>query len=129
MKQLKQNSMAKNDSQETIVSEGMRIEGELQSHGDIRIDGAIVGKIQTTQDLIVGTSAEIAADVSAENATVSGMITGNVIVKNFLTITETGKITGNISCAHIAIREGGFFSGQCQMNREQISEIISESQV
>lgn len=107
--------MAKNDNPETIVSAGMRIEGELKSTGNIRIDGLVSGKVQTALDLVVGPSAQIDADVAAANALIAGTIQGNVTVKNSLTITETGKILGNVSCTRIQIQEGGFFNGNCLM--------------
>src|SRR5579885_107828 len=116
--------MARNDIPETIVSHGMKIEGELRSSGNIRIDGIVHGKIQTSQDLVVGAGAQIEADLIALNALVAGTVKGNVTVKNSLGITETGKVIGNILCAQISIREGGVFSGNCQM-RDLKSEIRS----
>ena len=113
--------MARNEIPETIVSQGMRIEGELRSSGNVRIDGVVNGKVQTSQDLVVGAGAQIEADVVAQNALVAGTVKGNVTIKNSLSIAETGKIVGNIVCAQISIREGGFFSGMCQM-REQRAE-------
>jgi cytoskeletal protein CcmA (bactofilin family) len=110
--------MARNEIPETIVSMGMKIEGELKSSGNIRIDGLVLGKVQTSQDLVVGPSAQIEADVIAANALIAGTVKGNVTIKNSLSILETGKILGNISCVKISIREGGYFTGNCQM-REQ----------
>jgi cytoskeletal protein CcmA (bactofilin family) len=107
--------MARNEIPETIVSQGMRIEGELKSSGNIRIDGLVSGKVATSQDLMIGPGAQIEADVLAQNAVIAGIVKGNVTVKNNLSILETGKIIGNISCAILSIREGGFFAGNCQM--------------
>ncbi|MGE5297553.1 MAG: bactofilin family protein [Acidobacteriaceae bacterium] len=100
---------------ETVVSAGMRIEGELKSNGNIKIDGIISGKVHTSQDLEIGPNAQIDADLIAGNATVAGIVKGNITVKNTLTILETGKIIGNISCTTIGIREGAYFSGACRM--------------
>jgi len=94
----------------------MRIEGELKSKGNIRIDGTITGKVHTSQDLIIGPNAQIEADVVAANASIAGTIKGNVLVKGLLVILETGKIMGNISCGQLGIREGAYFSGACKMN-------------
>jgi cytoskeletal protein CcmA (bactofilin family) len=107
--------MAKNDNPETLVSAGMRIEGELKSSGNIRIDGLVSGKVQTSQDLVVGPNAQIDADVIAANALIAGTIKGNVTIQNSLSITETGKILGNITCMTLTIKEGGFLMGNCQM--------------
>ncbi|MBX4205078.1 MAG: polymer-forming cytoskeletal protein [Candidatus Doudnabacteria bacterium] len=114
--------MARNDIPETIVSAGMRIEGELKSNGNIRIDGIVSGKVQTSQDLVLGATAQIDADLIAANAFISGTVKGNVTVKNSLSITETGRILGNIVCARISIHEGGVFNGNCIMREIKPSE-------
>lgn len=100
---------------ETIVSSSMRIEGELKSNGNIKIDGIISGKVHTAQDLLIGPNAQIDADLIAANAIIAGVVKGNVLVKNSLIITETGKVMGNISCTLLGIKEGAYFSGACKM--------------
>ncbi|MBX4187219.1 MAG: polymer-forming cytoskeletal protein [Candidatus Doudnabacteria bacterium] len=118
--------MARQDNPETIVSSSMRIEGELKSNGDIHIDGTITGKVHTTKDLFVGPNAQIDADILAANATVAGIIRGNVAVKGTLQIMETGKIIGNIACTSLGIREGAYFSGACKMaERNKESGILN----
>jgi len=114
--------MARNDIPETVVSAGMRIEGELKSNGNIRIDGTVSGKVQTTQDLVLGQTAQIDADLIAANAVIAGTVKGNVTVKNSLTIVETGKILGNVVCSRIAIREGGILNGNCLMREIKTQE-------
>jgi cytoskeletal protein CcmA (bactofilin family) len=76
---------------ETVVSAGMRIEGELKSNGSIKIDGVISGKVHTSQDLEIGPNAQIDADLIAQRATIAGVVKGNITVKNQVTILETGK--------------------------------------
>ena len=100
---------------ETIVSASMRIEGELKSNGNVKIDGIVSGKVHTSQDLIIGPNAQIDADLIAANATIGGVVKGNVAVKGSLLLLETGKVIGNISCGTLGIREGAYFSGACRM--------------
>lgn len=100
---------------ETIVSSSMRIEGELKSSGNIKIDGIINGKVHTAQDLSIGPNAQIDADLVAGNATIAGSVKGNITVKGSLLILETGKVVGNVACAYLGIREGAYFSGACKM--------------
>lgn len=107
---------------ETIVSASMRIEGELKSSGNIKIDGVVAGKIHTSQDLSIGPNAQIDADLIAANAVIGGVVKGNVNIKGALLILETGKVIGNISCASLGIREGAYFSGACRMNEPKQNE-------
>jgi len=100
---------------ETIVSSSMRIEGELKSQGNIKIDGLVNGKVHTSQDLTIGPNAQIDADLIAASATIAGIVKGNITVKGALSIASTGKIVGNISCASLSISDGAYFSGACKM--------------
>lgn len=117
--------MPKNEIPDTIISQSMRMEGDLKSGGNIQVDGIVSGKIQTAQDLNIGMTAQIDADLLANNAIIAGNVRGNIIVKNSVTILETAKISGNITCGQIAIREGAFFSGVCQMKEKTEAKPIS----
>lgn len=117
--------MARNEqSPETIVATAMRIEGELKSNGNIRIDGIVSGKIHTTQDLFIGPSAQIDADLIATNAVIAGVVKGNVTVKNGLSIEAPGRILGNISCGRLSIQDGALFIGNCRMQEAKQREIV-----
>ena len=107
---------------ETIVASSMRIEGELKSNGNIKIDGTVNGKIHTSQDLFVGQNAQIDADLVASNAVIGGVVKGNITVKASLVFLETAKVIGNISCGTLGIREGAYFSGACKMNETKQTE-------
>lgn len=117
--------MARTDQNpDTIIATAMRIEGELKSNGNIKIDGIVSGKVHTTQDLHVGSNAQIDADLIAANAVISGVVKGNVTVKNSISITQTGRILGNISCASLDIQTGALFIGNCRMQEPKPREIV-----
>ena len=100
---------------ETVVGASVKIEGDLVSEGDIRVEGLVSGKIKTTKNLYVGPMAKIEADVEAGNAVVAGSVKGDIKTKESLLIQETGKISGSITCARLSIAEGANFSGTCAM--------------
>ena len=124
--------MAKNEetmegAPETIIGATVKIEGDLVSEGDIKVDGLVSGKIKTSKNLYVGPMAKIEADVEAGNAVLSGIVKGDIKVKENLLVQETGKIDGNITCSRLAIAEGAHFSGSCTMpeiedNKEPLPE-------
>ena len=116
--------MARIEYPETIVSAAMRIEGELKSSGNIKVDGIVSGKIQTSQDLSIGPNAQIDADIVASNAVIGGVVKGNITVKGSLLLLETAKIVGNISCSTLGIREGAYFSGACRMQEIKTNQNV-----
>ena len=114
--------MVKPETAETIVAAGMRIEGELKSSGNIKIDGIVSGKVHTSHDLIIGPNAQIDADLIAANATIAGVVKGNITVKDSLTIAGSGKVIGNINCQTLDISQGAYFSGACKMSEPKQAE-------
>ena len=67
---------------ETIVGATVKIEGDLVSEGDIKVDGLVAGKIKTSKNLFVGPMAKIEADVEAQNAILSGTVKGDIKIKD-----------------------------------------------
>lgn len=104
---------------ETIVGATVKIEGDLVSEGDIKVDGLVAGKIKTSKNLYVGPMAKIEADVEAQNAVLAGIVKGDVKIKESLVIQETGKVDGNIACARLAIADGAHFSGTATMPEKE----------
>ena len=113
---------------ETVVGATVKIEGDLVSEGDIRVDGIVAGKIKTSKNLYVGPQASIEADVEAANAWLAGAVKGDVKIKESLIIQETGKVSGNIACARLAISEGASFSGSCTMPEGEIARAAEQEE-
>ena len=61
-----------NTAAETVVGPSVKIQGDLNSEGNIRIEGSVTGKIVTTQSVHVGDAAVIVADMQAGNAIIAG---------------------------------------------------------
>lgn len=104
-----------NPAAETVVGPSVKIQGDLNSEGNIRIEGAVAGKVQTTQSVHVGEAAKIAADVQAGNAIVAGEVQGNIKVTESLILQATARVAGDISCAILRVEDGAQFTGKCSM--------------
>ncbi|MFH1112143.1 MAG: polymer-forming cytoskeletal protein [Patescibacteria group bacterium] len=100
---------------ETIISSAIKVEGDLNSAGDIIIDGQVHGTITTKANLMVGEKAEITADVKATNAKVAGHIKGNLEITGKLELSASSKIDGNITAKILVVAEGAHLNGHCQM--------------
>lgn len=100
---------------ETVVGPSVKIQGDLNSEGNIRIEGAVAGKVQTTQSVHVGEAAKIAADVQAGNAIIAGEVQGNIRVTESLILQSTARVAGDISCGVLRVEDGAQFTGKCSM--------------
>ncbi|PLX20427.1 hypothetical protein C0584_05815 [Candidatus Parcubacteria bacterium] len=109
---------------ETVIGQSIKVKGNFFGDGDIVVEGKLEGAIKTSNNLLVGPKAIIKADVEAKTAKISGEITGNVVVENFLEITSTAKINGDISASQISVESGAVFNGNCLMTK--VEEKIEE---
>jgi cytoskeletal protein CcmA (bactofilin family) len=101
---------------ETVVGPSVKIQGDLNSEGNIRIEGQVTGKIKTTQSVYVNQGARIAADILAGNAIVGGEIQGNLKITGHLILQSTAKLSGDITCSILRVEDGAQFTGKCTMN-------------
>jgi cytoskeletal protein CcmA (bactofilin family) len=104
---------------ETIIANGVKVEGDFTSPGNVRIEGVVIGSVKAEGDLAVTETATIEANVAAANAVVAGEIKGDVAAAEKLDLLATAKIRGNISCRTLAVEAGAVISGNCQVAQEK----------
>ena len=69
------------------------------------------GTIQTSQDLSIGKTGTVKADIKAASVTVSGALVGNVDSKGVVSITKTGRMVGDVKASRIIIQSGAQYKG------------------
>lgn len=100
---------------ETVVGPSVKIQGDLNSEGNVRIEGQVSGKVKTSQSVFVNQGAKILADVLAGNAVVGGEVQGNLKISGHLVLQSTAKISGDITCTILRVEDGANFTGKCSM--------------
>jgi cytoskeletal protein CcmA (bactofilin family) len=109
--------MAKNEPEgamNTIIGKGTRIEGNMEVSQSLRIDGVFKGSISTTDTLIVGSTGELVdVTIKVKNAIIGGVIKGNIVATNKVTLESTSRLEGDLTAKFLVIEEGAFFSGNC----------------
>ena len=68
-----------NASSVNLIGNGTKIIGDIQSAGDVRIDGLLTGNIVTTGKFVLGPNGVVEGNVTSGNADISGEIKGKVI--------------------------------------------------
>ncbi len=104
---------------ETVIAQGVKVEGDFTSKGDVVIEGEVAGSVSVDGDLKVGQSARIAADVTAKNAVVAGEVQGNLNVAETLDLTASAKVVGDISATILTVASGSTINGRVSMGQSQ----------
>lgn len=107
---------------ETIIGQGVKVEGNFIGEGNVIVKGQVKGSITTKNDVKVEEGALIEADILARNAVVAGEIRGNIKAQEKVKLINSAKVFGNIECKILSIEEGVIFNGQSLMGEKNISE-------
>jgi cytoskeletal protein CcmA (bactofilin family) len=102
---------------ETVIGPNCNVQGTIQSDSGIRIDGIFQGDIDTAGNLIIGESAKVIAEISAQNVSISGAVKGNVS-GNRVEILETGRVWGDLTVNSLLLNEGAYLRGQTMMHAD-----------
>ncbi len=98
-----------------IIGKGTTLKGDLETYGNIRIEGKIIGNIKTKSKLIVGHSSHVEGNIIAQNADVEGHVIGNIEVSEILTLKATAQINGDITTNKLIVESGATFNGASKM--------------
>ena len=112
----KDKDMAEN-GEVTIVGTGARLEGNVVSAGNLRIDGQVKGQINADGDVVLSPQSQVEADIRSQNVSVAGRFKGNILVKGKAHLARGGRIDGNITSKTLVVEEGGIFHGQSIMDQ------------
>jgi cytoskeletal protein CcmA (bactofilin family) len=97
------------------IGAGTVVTGDVQSKGDIRVDGSLKGSLNTSGKVVLGKEGVIEGDVLCNSADISGTIKAKITVSQLLSLKATAKLNGDIITNKLSIEPGASFSGSCSM--------------
>jgi len=101
-----------------LIGVGTEIKGDVESTGDIRFDGSLVGNIRTKGKVVIGTTGSVKGEITCKNADVEGKIEGKINVQELLSLKASSVLLGDIIAKRLAIEPGARFTGYCNMNTD-----------
>ena len=94
----------------SIISADLKIVGDLNSGGDLQIDGAVEGDI-TSRSLTIGESAVVRGVLMAETVHIYGSVIGEVRA-NSVTLSKTARVAGDITHQSLIMEAGADLVGK-----------------
>lgn len=99
----------------SIIAAGTNLKGDINSNGDIRIDGTLQGNIICTAKVVIGSNGVVEGDIAGQQADIMGRVNGTIKAKDLLQLKGGSNVTGNIYAAKLQIETSANFNGQCHM--------------
>lgn len=103
------------ESSMSVIGPGMRVIGDVESNGVIKVDGTVDGSVRGAQQLLLGKSGVIHGDIYATDAVLGGCVVGTVVVAERVEIQGTSSVQGDIHTKSIVVFEGGTINGTVRM--------------
>jgi cytoskeletal protein CcmA (bactofilin family) len=117
----KQENMAVQDpsNSNNNIGKGTIIEGNIETYGNIRIEGKVNGSVKSKSKIVLGQSSYVDGNIVAQNAELSGEVKGVVEVSDQLILKPTAVIAGDIVTNKLIVESGATFNGGCKMGIAQ----------
>jgi len=106
-----------------IIGKGSTFTGNVETYGNIRVEGRIIGDLKSKSKVAVGPSAFIDGNVLAKVAELEGEVNGSIEVTDILTLKPNCKISGDIVTNKLVVESGAKFDGKCKMGDKNIKKI------
>ena len=98
-----------------MIGAGTKIIGNIETNGDIRIDGEIVGNLDSKGKVVIGPNGKVKGEIVGANAELSGQLEGKIKISELLSLRESSKVYGDITTQKLTIEPGAIFTGRCFM--------------
>ncbi len=112
-------------SSTTIIGAGTVINGDIESSGDIRIDGTLIGNLVSKAKVLIGQDGMVKGDVTGLQADVMGRVTGKLKIQELLQLRGKSNVAGEIYTGKLEVEPTASFNGNCHMGANVV-ELNSE---
>ena len=97
------------------IGKGTFLEGNIETYGNIRIEGKVKGDIKSKSKVALGQSSQVEGNIIAQNADLEGEVKGTIEVSELLVLKSTAVINGDIVTGKMVVEPGAVFNGTCKM--------------
>jgi len=113
----------------TLIGAGTTVKGDISSNSDLRIDGTIIGNINSSSKIVIGASGVVEGDITGAQADIVGKVSGNIKAKELLQLRGECMVTGNLYAGKLQVEPTATFNGQCHMGANVVEMSNNEPQV
>ena len=102
----------------SIIGPGMKVVGDCDADGAIRVEGTVQGNIRAGKAVVVGKDGVVDGDIFTQDAVIAGRVTGCLRAESRLEVQATSRIEGEIIAARMQLEEGATLNGSVKMGQE-----------
>lgn len=102
-------------SSSNTIGKGTYLDGNIETYGNIRIEGKIKGDVKSKSKVALGNLSHVEGNIVAQNADIEGEVKGRLEISDVLVLKATAVVHGDISTGKLIVEPGAVFNGTCKM--------------
>ena len=99
----------------SIIASGMKVVGDCETDGTIRIEGSVEGTVRAGKAVVVGKEGIVRGDITTQDAVVSGTVLGTLLIESRLELQATCRVDGDVRARRMQFEEGAILNGTVHM--------------
>jgi cytoskeletal protein CcmA (bactofilin family) len=99
----------------SVIGAGLKITGDVESSGVIKVEGTVEGNIRGARQLFLGKGGTIRGDLHASEIVLAGTVVGTVTASDRCEIQGSSAVHGDIYTKSIVVLEGAVINGTVRM--------------
>ncbi len=99
----------------SLIGPGMKVVGDCETDGTLRIEGAVQGTVRAGKAVVIGRDGLVIGDVVTQDAVISGRVEGSVTAESRLELQASCEIEGEVHTPRLQLEEGAVFNGSLSM--------------
>jgi cytoskeletal protein CcmA (bactofilin family) len=96
----------------------MKIVGNIETDGTVRIEGVVDGSIKAGKAVVIGKQGTVNGDIKTQDAVISGRVDGTLVAASRLELQSTCHIDGEVHTRRMQLEEGAVLNGNVHMGDE-----------
>ena len=119
------------DCEFNVVIDGDKLEGSLSCEGNLIINCAFSGEINSDGIVFIGRNSEVKADIKCSAMIIEGKVDGRVFVTDRIEVRRESVLSGIIGCKMLAMEEsssvkesGEPIKGDIKIFKERRQELL-----
>jgi cytoskeletal protein CcmA (bactofilin family) len=105
-------------NEQSLLQNGVRLQGEIEVAGDLRVEGTVKGGLSVNGVLLIGAKAVVDGDIKGREVVIHGRVGGTLRADERIHLAKGAKVKGDLYCRSLIIDEGVHFEGRSHMDEK-----------
>jgi cytoskeletal protein CcmA (bactofilin family) len=104
----------------SLIGEGTSFRGDVQMEGLLRIDGDVIGNIDSKGKILIGKTGRAKSSIHATTVVIGGVVKGNIYADEKVVLLSSGMVIGDIFTPRLIAEDGVIIHGECVIDEDAL---------